>query len=158
MKRLIGAALLGGTLLVSGCSATGTSDMKSADESSESSSPKYQDETPEEESEPEAQVVDKSNVVLKIRETRKQCYGYGVGCSVDYKVVPALQGLDVSAGFAEDYDITYEVRGGTGGPTQDTFVLYTSGDYDVPYEGFADTSSKSVKLKAVVTAVTPVNE
>jgi hypothetical protein len=86
-----------------------------------------------------------------VKVTEKQCFDdLGAGCNLTYRADLEYVG---PAGTVPDgdYDVTFEVRGGEGGPITDTFSI-SGGRYD-PVENFASTTSAAKKLTAVVVDV-----
>lgn len=88
---------------------------------------------------------------LKVRKTSEECFGSGVGCLVEFKVVPEYTGeADLDTINA---DVTYQVSGLEEGPQTNT-ITFDSGKYDVyETENSGDTTSRGVKLTAKVTRV-----
>jgi hypothetical protein len=94
--------------------------------------------------------IDKSDIKLTIKTRSKKCYGYGVGCSIEYRIEVAAADR---TGWPKDgtLDVTYEVTGGQDGPDRDTLTIdLTEWTYEQDGYQSADTSFSGVKLKASV--------
>lgn len=90
------------------------------------------------------------DVVLSLTTVSKQCYGYGVGCNLDYKVkaswTPGLVGEDTS------WSVHYTVTGSEDGPVIGTLTLNGDGTY-LADENMVTTKSKNTVLKIKVTSI-----
>ncbi len=85
---------------------------------------------------------------IDLRTTEKKCFG-SAGCNVTVSIDPSYIGVDL---LPEEFEVTYEIRGGEDGPQVNTFSV--EGDtitYDS--EESLSTSSSDAQLEAVVTDV-----
>jgi hypothetical protein len=90
------------------------------------------------------------NASLKI--VSKQCYGYGLGCSVDAKVKLDYDGDSSSIPEDATIEVTYEIKGAKDGPVVGSTGVTNQTEYDVNTE-YLETRSRSSKLTVVVTSV-----
>jgi hypothetical protein len=90
------------------------------------------------------------NASLKI--VSKNCYGYGLGCSIEAKV--KLGYYEDSSTIPDDatIEVTYKIKGAKDGPVVGSTEVTNQTEYDVNTE-YLDTRSRSSKLTVVVTAV-----
>jgi hypothetical protein len=90
----------------------------------------------------------KSDFVMRLRITSKQCFG-SAGCNLEYDVIPKWAGDQPAADTQLDgkYDLTYAVTGSEDGPIVETMTVYPTLKYEVPmFGGFASTSSSYAEL------------
>jgi hypothetical protein len=90
----------------------------------------------------------KSDFVMRLRVTSKQCFG-SAGCNLEYDVIPKWAGDQPAADTQLDgeYDLTYAVTGSEDGPIVETMTVYPTLKYEVPmFGGFASTSSSYAEL------------
>ena len=97
--------------------------------------------------------IDKSDIKLKIKILGKECYGYGIGCNVEYRV--SLESMDDTLWpESGEVEVTYKVTGGEDGAVSDSFVIYVGdGKYEKPWEDLVSTPSRATKLKVTITDV-----
>lgn len=95
----------------------------------------------------------KSDIALKVKITKKTCYGYGLGCSVQWKIDASLKDLTAFRNAGDEYDVTYEVRGLKDAPETATLHMDPEGSFTQDEYTFGDIPSKNTKLTAVVTDV-----
>jgi len=82
----------------------------------------------------------------------KQCYGYGVGCSIEAKVKLGYYGDSSTIPEDATIEVTYKIKGAKDGPVVGSTEVTNRTEYDVNTE-FLDTRSRSSKLTVVVTSV-----
>lgn len=91
-----------------------------------------------------------NDVRLSLTTTSKECYGYGVGCNVGYKVRAAW-----TAGLVDPestWDVNYTVTGGEDGPVVGTLTLNGDGTYYAD-ENMVSTKSKNTTLKIKINTI-----
>lgn len=100
-----------------------------------------------------ASEIDKSDIKLRLKILSKECYGYGIGCNVEYRV--SLDSLnDALWPDSGEVEVTYKVTGGEDGAVSDSFVIYVGdGKYEKPWEDLVSTPSRATKLKVTITDV-----
>lgn len=131
-------------VLLLGCTATKDITTTPADEPPPASS------SAEEEAYNTTPEVDDFEVTLKILS--KECYGYGVGCNVEYRAQLGYDATHLPLDPDKTYEITYKVVGGEDGPVIDT-IEATGTQYEVPWEEIVGTPSRGTELAAEVIAV-----
>jgi hypothetical protein len=82
----------------------------------------------------------------------KQCYGYGLGCSIEAKVKLGYYGDSSSIPEDATIEVTYKIKGPKDGPVVGSTEVTNQTEYDVTTE-YLDTRSRSSKLTVVVTSV-----
>lgn len=82
----------------------------------------------------------------------KQCYGYGLGCSVDAKVKLDYDGDSSTIPEDATIEVTYKIKGAKDGPVVGSTTVTNQTKYDVNTE-YLETRSRSSKLTVVVTSV-----
>lgn len=95
-------------------------------------------------------VLTSKDVALTLKIKSKECYGYGVGCNVEYQVRASwTKGL-----VAEDsaWDVSYTVTGSIAGPILGTLTLSGDGTYYID-ENMVSTKSKSTVLKVKIVGI-----
>jgi hypothetical protein len=147
------AALVLVALLAAGCSGGGAADQQRPSATPTPTCFQYSQpycETPEPTETPASDAeIDQSDIQLTIKTRSKKCYGYGVGCSIEYRIKVAADRF----GWPKDgtLDVTYKVTGGQDGPDRNTLTMdLTEGTYEQDGYQYADTRSSGVKLKASV--------
>lgn len=104
---------------------------------------------PTETSDPETYVPSKDDVTLTIKQTRKKCYGYGIGCNVSIKVNGAI---DFDATPDEGtLTVYYTIKGDEDGPIEDMMDFDLSEGTYYPNTEIIGTRSKGTKITVQVT-------
>lgn len=101
--------------------------------------------------EPAYRTPTKSDFVVSVRNTSKDCFG-SAGCIIDYKVKASVKhGADLDPD--QSYDVTFDVRGDEDGPITGTFTVQNGEVSSYDLEGVASTGSSGTKLTVKVTNV-----
>lgn len=97
-----------------------------------------------------AHVPTAKDIVLKIKVTKKQCFGTA-GCLVDFRIdTLTYNGEAMDKG--KTYEVIYEVKG-LKDPYTNTLTLNGDGTFEYEKEENGQTSTTTVSLKANVTSV-----
>lgn len=97
-----------------------------------------------------AHVPTVKDIVLKVKVTKKQCFG-SAGCLVDFRIdTLTYNGEDM--GTDKTYEVIYEVKG-LKDPYTNTLTLNGDGSFEYQKEESGQTATTKVALKAVVTSV-----
>lgn len=91
----------------------------------------------------------KNDVKLTLNKKTQQCYGFGVGCSVEVGVNAAVDAAKLGD---NSWEITYTITGATEGPVIGTIIVDPDKSY-VPGDESFTTRSKDTKLTVTVTRV-----
>lgn len=100
--------------------------------------------------EPVAYTPKPSDFDIKVIEIEHDCYGYGVGCNITYRIDPKYTGLDLDDGT--NWTISYKIIGGKQ-PKTDSFDMTGDGNAQIDDKTMITVPNSSVKLKAKVTQV-----
>lgn len=97
-----------------------------------------------------AHVPTVKDIVLKVKVTKKQCFG-SAGCLVDFRIdTLTYTGEDMDKNQA--YEVIYEVKG-LKDPYTNTLTLNGDGSFEFEKEESGQTATTKVALKAVVSSV-----
>ena len=101
--------------------------------------------------EPSYDVPSASDFQMGLKILEKQCFG-SAGCNITYRITVGYPGAALNLDPAEEYELTYEVRGGEDGPVVNTLTL--QGDSFVTDEQeIVSTSSSKSKLTVHILSV-----
>lgn len=97
-----------------------------------------------------AHVPTTKDIVLKVKVTKKQCFG-SAGCLVDFRI-DTLTYIGEAMDKDKGYEVIYEVKG-LKDPYTNTLTLNGDGSFEYQKEESGQTATTKVALKAVVTSV-----
>lgn len=101
--------------------------------------------------EPPAYIPKAADFKLTTKTLEKKCFG-SAGCNVTYRINVAYTGSPLDPD--QEYELTYEVRGGEDGPQVNTLTLQGT-SVSVDDRETISTSSSKAKLTVVVLEVAP---
>jgi hypothetical protein len=99
-----------------------------------------------------AWTTSKDDWEANLKIVHKQCYGSGLGCSIEAKVKLGYYGESSTVPEDATIEVTYKIKGAKNGPVVGSTEVTNQTEYDVNTE-YLDTRSRSSKLTVVVTSV-----